>query len=256
MNTESNPITPFLFGESIIRSTIINGNPWFAAKDVCECLGLGNPSMAVNGNAKSGNLGLDDSEKITVINHEGNPRAGIPHEMTYVSESGLYALIFKSRKAEAVAFRLWVTSEVLPSIRKKGFYGRRSEQILSFARELIDMGFTSKDASVLTRNAFPPITRREERLEEAEHQNREAKEDPEAAHFLSIMETGKDYRTNDFFAALPSDSRILKIKSRRGQDTAIGMILERLCRLRKIIRTKGRYATYTLAVDNVVSMQR
>jgi hypothetical protein len=165
-------------------------------------------------------------------------------------------LIFKSRKAEAVAFRLWVTSEVLPSIRKKGFYGRRCEQILSFARELIDMGFTSKEASVLTRNAFPPITRREERLEEAEIQNREAKEDPEAALFLSIMEAGKDYRTNEFFAALPADSRILKIKSRRGQDTAIGVVLERLCRHRKIIRTKGRYATYTLAVDNVVSMQR
>ena len=61
-------------------------------------------------------------EKITVANPDGNPRAGIPHEYTMVSESGLYALIFRSRKPEAKAFSKWVRAEVLPTIRKTGRY--------------------------------------------------------------------------------------------------------------------------------------
>jgi prophage antirepressor-like protein len=243
-----NPVVPYLFGESTIRTLTIDASPWFVAKDVCEALSIANSRDAIGS--------LEDCEKITVANTDGNPRAGIPHEMSYVSESGLYALIFKSRKAAAVAFRLWVTKEVLPAIRRKGYYGRRSEQMLSFAKELLDMGFASKDAAVLTRNAFPPITRREERLEEAERQNIEAKEDPEAALFLSIMAPGIEYRTADFFTVLPAGHRILQIQTPKGRSTAIGLVMERLVRTGKLRRINSKFATFALASEKIVPMER
>lgn len=96
----------------VVRSD--QGDPWFMAKDVCECLGLENISEALRG--------LDEDEKITLSNPDGNPRAGIPHQMNVVSEPGLYSLILRSRKPEAKAFKRWVTHEVIPSIRKTGAY--------------------------------------------------------------------------------------------------------------------------------------
>ena len=245
MNTT---ITPFLFGESTIRTTIIEATPWFLAKDVCEILSISNNRDAVSS--------LDDDEKITVANTDGNPRAGIPHEMTYVSESGLYALIFKSRKAEAKAFRKWVTSEVLPSIRKKGFYCHRQDQVLSFIRELLDMGLSPKDASILTRNEFPQITRKEQRIQELEQANSEAVADPEADLFLSLMAPGIEYRMKDFFSMLPNGHRMLTIKTVRGRDTAIGVVMERLVRTGKLRRINARHATFAVASAKIVPMER
>lgn len=96
------------FGE--IRNVMVAGEPWFAAKDVCNILGLSDVSMTVKR--------LDDDEKLTqTVFVSGQGR-----EMWFINESGLYALIFQSRKPEAKTFRKWVTKEVLPNIRKHGFY--------------------------------------------------------------------------------------------------------------------------------------
>ena len=91
-----------------------DGKPWFVAIDVCIALGLVNNREAISA--------LDDDEKITVSNPDGNPRAGIPLRFNAVSEAGLYSLIFRSRKPEAKAFKRWVTHEVIPAIRKTGQY--------------------------------------------------------------------------------------------------------------------------------------
>ena len=93
-----------------IRVETIGGEPWFVAKDVCDALTITNNRDAV--------AQLDDDEKLTqtlLVSGQGR-------QMWLVNESGLYNLIFQSRKAEAKAFRKWVTSEVLPSIRKTGRY--------------------------------------------------------------------------------------------------------------------------------------
>ena len=90
------------------------GQPWFVAKDVSDCLEVGNTTEALRG--------LDDDEKFTLSNPEGNPRAGIPLEMNIISEPGLYSLILRSRKPEAKAFKRWITHEVIPSIRRHGMY--------------------------------------------------------------------------------------------------------------------------------------
>jgi prophage antirepressor-like protein len=93
-----------------MRIEMIDGEPWFVAKDVCECLGLGNPTEALKR--------LDDEES-TLISIEGASN-GLP--VNAVNESGLYNLILGSRKPEAKRFKRWVTHEVLPSIRKHGGY--------------------------------------------------------------------------------------------------------------------------------------
>lgn len=94
-----------------IRVKSIDGEPWFVAKDVCDVLDIQNSRDTL---AKV----LDEDEKsvATIYTLGGN------QNMQIVSESGLYHLIFVSRKPEARKFRKWVTSEVLPSIRKTGMY--------------------------------------------------------------------------------------------------------------------------------------
>src|SRR5271165_2430920 len=102
--------TEFKFDESLVRVVMKEAEPWFVAKDICEILGLDNPSMAV------GRLDDDERGVSNVDTTEGK------REMLTVSESGLYALIFTSRKPEAKRFRKWVTGTVLPEIRKTGSY--------------------------------------------------------------------------------------------------------------------------------------
>ena len=89
-----------------------NGDPWFVAKDVCDILDIRNVSQAVSS--------LDEYEKTNISTvYIWNEPGKAP---VIINESGLYSLIFKSRKQEAKDFKLWVTSEVLPSIRKTGSY--------------------------------------------------------------------------------------------------------------------------------------
>lgn len=97
------------FGQ--VRVVDVDGEPWFVAKDVCECLELGNPRTSI--------ALLDEDEKgVHTMDTPGGQQ-----EMSIVSEAGLYSLILRSRKPEAKAFKRWITHEVLPSIRRTGQYG-------------------------------------------------------------------------------------------------------------------------------------
>lgn len=102
-----------------------SGEPWFVAVDVCNALGLANPSVAVN------SLDFDERSKLNL---------GRQGEANIVSEPGFYKLVLKSRKPEAKAFQRWVTHDVLPSIRKQGAYvysnGTESDDVL-MARGLL-----------------------------------------------------------------------------------------------------------------------
>lgn len=97
------------FGEIRVAGT--SENPLFCLADVCKVLDLGNPSQV--------KTRLDDG----VISNEVIPDSlGRRQEATFVNEDGLYDVILDSRKPQAKAFRKWITSEVLPSIRKTGTY--------------------------------------------------------------------------------------------------------------------------------------
>lgn len=99
------------FGE--IRTVAIDGEPWFVGKDVAEALGYSNTRDALATHVM-------DEDKNTVVISDGK-RRGNPNQVI-INESGLYALIFGSKLDSAKRFKHWVTSEVLPQIRRTGTY--------------------------------------------------------------------------------------------------------------------------------------
>jgi len=102
-----------------VRTVVRDGEPWFVAKDICDILELTDVSQTVQ------SLGDDEKGTYSIRTLGGSQR------MSVISESGLYALVFKSRKPEAQAFRKWVTSEVLPTIRKTGAYVLPRSELLN-----------------------------------------------------------------------------------------------------------------------------
>lgn len=103
------------FGE--VRTVVIDGEPWFVGKDVAECLGYTNPSKALADH-------VDDDDKLNnkTLSSLGQ-RGG-----WLINESGMYALIFGSKLEKAREFKRWVTSEVLPTLRKTGHYEVAADQ--------------------------------------------------------------------------------------------------------------------------------
>lgn len=148
MQTEN--LTPIAFQFSAtkqqIESVLIENEPYFIAKDICDILELDNVTNALSK--------LDDDEKLTLK----VLRAGQNRNVNFVSESGLFALIMRSNKPEAKAFRKWVTSEVLPALRKNGFYGNSKK-----ATDFIDarnipyshVNFNESQVRVITINEIP-----------------------------------------------------------------------------------------------------
>lgn len=130
-----------------IRMQMIKDEPWFAAKDVCELLGLDNSRQAVSR--------LDDDEK-GVINSD---TLGGKQELTFVNESGMYALIFQSRKPQARAFRKWVTGEVLPSLRKYGYYVAPGAQLTDEQREELERVMMGRMRRYLSRRDYIQVAR-------------------------------------------------------------------------------------------------
>ena len=103
-------VVSFNFATQSVRIVMRNDDPWFVASDVCEALTISNNRMALER--------LDDDEKgVSSIDTPGGNQ-----ELSIINESGLYSLILTSRKPEAKKFKKWVTSEVLPAIRKTGSY--------------------------------------------------------------------------------------------------------------------------------------
>jgi prophage antirepressor-like protein len=136
------------YGEKEVRTYLDDdGQIWFIAKDVCEILGLSNASMAINGNEITGDNGLDENEKgIRLVYTPGGNQS-----LLTINESGLYSLIFKSKKEEAKKFKKWVTSEVLPEIRKTGKYFIKKEEMytrVELMREIEKLSFKSMAQSL------------------------------------------------------------------------------------------------------------
>ncbi|HAV3126547.1 BRO family protein [Acinetobacter baumannii] len=104
-----NNVSVFNFNQNEVRTIVKeDGEIWFVLSDVCNVLEIGNVSMAAS---------RLDAEEITLSTIEGSHRP-----TNLVNESGLYSLVLTSRKPEAKQFKKWVTSDVLPSIRKNGGY--------------------------------------------------------------------------------------------------------------------------------------
>jgi prophage antirepressor-like protein len=104
-----------------IRTVQVDGEPWFVAADACELLGFRDASNAVR------SLQADEKGYSNVSTPSGEQR------MLVVNESGIYALIFRSKNGKAQAFRKWVTSDLLPTLRRTGRYETQSPIVMSVA---------------------------------------------------------------------------------------------------------------------------
>lgn len=111
-------IEPFNFDGTVVRTvTDDRGEPWFYARDVCNVLGIKQVGKVLSA--------LDEDEKTAVTNVASSsvgPRRDGGRPEALVSESGLYAIILRSRKPQAKTFRKWITSEVIPALRRTGTY--------------------------------------------------------------------------------------------------------------------------------------
>lgn len=111
MKSMTQEVTAFNFETYEVRTIVIDNEPWFVGKDVADALGYSNTRDALSKH-------VDGEDKLmSQIATSGQNR-----DMTMVNESGMYSLVFGSKKDEAKKFKKWVTSEVLPSIRKTGSY--------------------------------------------------------------------------------------------------------------------------------------
>lgn len=104
------------FGE--VRAVTIDNEPWFVGKDVADRLGYSNPRKALADHVDGDDKGVTKCDTL-----------GGVQELTIINESGLYSLVLSSKLPTAKAFRRWITSEVIPSIRKNGMYGADPEEL-------------------------------------------------------------------------------------------------------------------------------
>lgn len=127
-----------------VQTMVKNGVPWFIGKEVAEILGYSNTRDAV---AKH----VDDEDKNTVAIRDGIQ--GNPN-VTIINESGLYSLILSSKLPAAKKFKRWVTSEVLPAIRKTGSYSTKPEDKLQSKRlDIMEFNARSRAANLLLKIA-------------------------------------------------------------------------------------------------------
>ena len=137
------------FGE--IRATDIDGEPWFVGKDVATALGYNNSRDAI-----FKHVDAEDKRVSRFATPSGE------QEMTVINESGLYSLALSSKLPSAKAFKRWVTSEVLPSIRKTGGYQMQTNKPIKMSEVFQAMAQTAKiaeDASETAHAAMNGVTR-------------------------------------------------------------------------------------------------
>jgi len=160
------------FGQ--LRTVTIDGEPWFVGKDVAEALGHKNTKYALATHVCE--------EDKCVIQRSGFPTFEIPNRgLTIINESGLYSLIFSSQLDGAKQFKRWVTSEVLPSIRKHGAY--MTDDLLEQAAINSDVAAKVAQALFEERSLNKKLTGQ---LKQAEAQLTRAL--PKAAYFDALVD--------------------------------------------------------------------
>lgn len=151
-----NNIVAFNYEEQQVRTIEKNGEPWFVGKDVADILGYTNTAKAIRDH-------VDDEDKLT----ERIVLSGQNREVIIINESGLYSLILSSKLPTARVFKRWVTSEVLPAIRKTGEYAtpkvqqKRLGEVNSAARiirqTLKEAGMAPQFVAVAMKSLYEPV---------------------------------------------------------------------------------------------------
>lgn len=191
-------------GNQVRALTDEHGEPWFVAKDVCAVLGYANPSKAINDH-------VDDEDK---LNNETLSSIG-QRGGWLVNESGLYSLIITSKMPNAKAFKRWVTSEVLPSIRRHGAYA--TDKVIDKVLDDPDFGIR-----LLTQLKDERARRRDaERTIEAQR--------PKVLFADAVASGGRDILVGE----------LAKILRQNGVDTGQNRLFDRLRREGYLMRRNG-----------------
>ena len=179
-----NEIQVWNYESSEIRTVQVNGEPWFVLADVCKVLELSTPARVAE------RLEKDEVSQTHTID-----RMGREQKATIINESGLYTVILRSDKPQAKPFRKWVTSEVLPSIRKHGAYMTEQtlERALTSPDFLIELATQLKTEQEQRRRLETTVAVQEQQIAELQ---------PKASYYdvvlnckdlLSITTIAKDY---------------------------------------------------------------
>ena len=150
------------FGE--IRTVTVNSEPWFVGKDIAEVLGYAEPRSAVSKKVEECDRGVAEME---------TPK----QNMTIINESGLYALIFGSKLESAKRFKHWVTSEILPTIRKTGGYVSNDDMFINTY-----LPFADDQTKLLFKST----------LETVKKLNKKIEEDKPKVLFANVVETAQN----------------------------------------------------------------
>ena len=181
---DENKIQVWNYESSEIRTVQVNGEPWFVLSDVCKVLELSTPARVAE------RLEKDEVSQTHTID-----RMGREQKTTIINESGLYTVILRSDKPQAKPFRKWVTSEVLPSIRKHGAYMTEQtlERALTSPDFLIELATQLKTEQEQRRRLETTVAVQEQQIAELQ---------PKASYYdvvlnckdlLSITTIAKDY---------------------------------------------------------------
>ena len=163
-------LVPFTYGTAAVRVVMVDGEPWFVLADLCRVLGLSNPTMVAE------RIDGDALSRTEVIDSMGRTQT-----VAIVSEAGMYEVVIRSDKAEAVTFRRWITGTVLPEIRKTGGYN---------AQPAIPQTREERFALALA-EAGQMLTEKDERIAELEPQAEVAAKLLDAEGDLSVADTAQ-----------------------------------------------------------------
>lgn len=169
----------WVFEGSTVRTVQMNGEPWWVLKDVCGVLDISN--------SRNISARLDDDEKgVYLVDTPGGVQ-----NMTIISESGLYATIMRSDKPQAKPFRKWVTSEVLPAIRKHGMYA--IDDVLNNPDMLINALLELKEERAKTKTLEQTVAVQTQQIAELQPKASYYDKVLECNDLVSISVIAKDY---------------------------------------------------------------
>jgi prophage antirepressor-like protein len=199
----------FRFDTVEVRTLVLDGEPWFVLADVCAALDLSNPTVTA---ARVDQDALSEAEVIDSMGRRQTARI--------VNESGLYEVAIRSNKPEALAFRRWITREVLPSIRRTGSYTSAPALPQSYSAALRELAATVEHRDALVAEV--------------------AVLEPRAEAWDELASAEGDYSVADAAAML----------NRAGIQTGRDRLFAKLADLRWIYRgEKGRWRPYASALD-------
>lgn len=161
-----------------IRTLDINGEPWLVGKDVAEALGYSNASKAVITH-------VDEEDRFKMMLKADSQNGNVVTETTVINESGVYSLVFSSKLPTAKKFKHWVTSEVLPAIRKHGVF-------------VMDDIINNTDALIEALQAFKAekIRRQALEVENAIQRQQIAEMEPKVSYYDKVLQSPDPVKTS------------------------------------------------------------